>query len=191
MTVNYFVQILSLAGKQLFAPLFSWLQYKTIVTICSVASSHWHKEAGNGEIFLHFSSKEFWKEKALWCGGNLFQNLVIWDNSQLSLDVFRLGFKKKKSRGLDSFTTKILDIMGLFYKHLIFFSFLWWGSDLSLESPSSLKGLPGQSSYRLHVIVPCRLESCWNSVQTLLRLLENGNPWACSLSEWVLLSLSD
>lgn len=54
MTVNYFLQILSLAGKRLFAPRFSWRQYKTIVTVCSVLSSHQHNEAGNREVFLHF-----------------------------------------------------------------------------------------------------------------------------------------
>lgn len=102
-TVNYFLQILPLAGKQLFAPLFSWLQYKTIVTVCAVVSSQWHNEAGNEEVFLLFFPLQGILER---------ESIAVWwklISKPCDLGQFAAfsrcvspSVKKKKGKGLDS-----------------------------------------------------------------------------------------
>lgn len=67
-----FLQILSLAGKLLTAPLLelaSGQSHRHWVRL--VRSSHWHTEAGNKEAFLNPSSKELWRT---W-------SLETWDHS--------------------------------------------------------------------------------------------------------------
>lgn len=61
---------------------------------------------------------------------------MIWDNSQLSLDVFPLQFKKKKEKDWILKHSDILSIVGLFGEHSFFYSFLRLENDSFFESPS-------------------------------------------------------